>query len=133
MGKRKSAAKPAGKKKREPLATAFQCLFCNHENAVTVKLDKKSSTGDLSCKVCGQSFQTGINYLSQAVDVYSDWIDACDSVAKDAAESTTKAHPDTLRGTGASTRAQHGGAAAAEDDGFIEDDDADAEADYAEE
>lgn len=46
---------------REPLATTFQCLFCNHENSVTVKLDKKSSTGDLSCKVCGQSFQTGIN------------------------------------------------------------------------
>jgi len=36
--------------------------------------------------VCGQSFQTGINYLSAAVDVYSDWIDACDTVAKEAAE-----------------------------------------------
>jgi len=39
--------------------------------------------GQLSCKVCGQTFQTGINYLSAAVDVYSEWIDACDSVAKD--------------------------------------------------
>jgi transcription elongation factor Elf1 len=42
--------------------------------------------GNLHCKVCGQKFQTGINYLSAAVDVYSDWIDACEDVAKDAAE-----------------------------------------------
>jgi len=53
--------------------------------------------------VCGQRFQTGINCkpvtyltastaltlctadLSAAVDVYSDWVDACDAVAKDAA------------------------------------------------
>jgi len=49
-----------------------------------VKLDKKSGIGDLYCKVCGQKFQSNINYLSAAVDVYSDWIDACESVAQDA-------------------------------------------------
>ncbi|KAF7846010.1 hypothetical protein BT93_L5610 [Corymbia citriodora subsp. variegata] len=129
MGKRKSAAKPAAKKKREALSTAFQCLFCNHENSVTVKLDKKSSTGDLSCKVCGQSFQTGINYLSQAVDVYSDWVDACDAVAKDAADSTRKSGEDSYGGSGAPARAQRGaGAVEDDDDGFIENDELDAEA-----
>ena len=66
-------------------------------------MDKKAGTGELSCKVCGQQFQTGINCmfwtlrvltkrcsttdvsadLSAAVDVYSDWLDACDTVAKD--------------------------------------------------
>lgn len=51
-----------------------------------MKLDKKAGVGNLHCKVCGQKFQTGINYLSAAVDVYSDWIDACEDVAKDAAE-----------------------------------------------
>lgn len=87
MGKRKkSSRKPQGPKKREPLATTFPCLFCNHENSVSVKLDKKGGIGELSCKVCGQSFQSGINYLSAAVDVYSDWIDACDSVAKEGGE-----------------------------------------------
>jgi len=85
MGKRKSARKPEGPKKKEPLPTTFPCLFCNHEASVSVKLDKKAGTGELSCKVCGQQFQTGINYLSAAVDVYSDWIDACDAVAKEAA------------------------------------------------
>ena len=77
-------------------------------------MDKKAGTGELSCKVCGQQFQTGINCkytherylkpegstasawkahgklldLSAAVDVYSDWIDACDTVAKEAAEAS---------------------------------------------
>jgi transcription elongation factor Elf1 len=41
--------------------------------------------GNLHCKICGQRFQTGINYLSAAVDVYSDWIDACENVAQEAA------------------------------------------------
>ena len=42
--------------------------------------------GNLHCKICGQKFQTGINYLSAAVDVYSDWVDACEEVAKTAAD-----------------------------------------------
>ncbi|KAL1958322.1 hypothetical protein VTO42DRAFT_4639 [Malbranchea cinnamomea] len=84
MGKRKkSSRKRPTPKKKEPLPTTFSCLFCNHENCVTVKLDKKLGFGNLSCKVCGQRFQTRINYLSAAVDVYSDWIDACDAVAKE--------------------------------------------------
>ncbi|RDW70230.1 zinc beta-ribbon [Coleophoma crateriformis] len=83
MGKRKAAKKPPGKKRNEPLATAFSCLFCNHEKSVTVKLDKKAGVGQLSCKVCDQKFQCGVNYLSAAVDVYSEWVDACDAVAKE--------------------------------------------------
>ncbi|KAG9786143.1 hypothetical protein KCU88_g2312, partial [Aureobasidium melanogenum] len=86
MGKRKkSSNKPQGPKKREPLATTFTCLFCNHEKSITVKMDKKAGVGNLHCKVCGQRFQTGINYLSAHVDVYSDWIDACENVAQEAA------------------------------------------------
>lgn len=95
---------------REPLSTSFNCLFCNHEDAVTCKLDKKAGIGSLSCKICGQHFQSNINCnsptpphtrraracplrlpladplllhtdLSHAVDVYSEWIDACDEIA----------------------------------------------------
>ena len=46
---------------KEPLPTNFPCLFCNHEKSVSIKLDKKAGIGELSCKVCGQQFQTGIN------------------------------------------------------------------------
>ncbi|KAH8794850.1 transcription elongation factor Elf1 like-domain-containing protein [Hyaloscypha finlandica] len=87
MGKRKKAAKkPQGPRKNEPLPTVFPCLFCNHEKSVSVKLDKKAGVGALSCKVCNQQFQCAINYLSAAVDVYSDWVDACDAVAKEDVE-----------------------------------------------
>ncbi|KAI4739350.1 Elf1-domain-containing protein [Aureobasidium sp. EXF-12298] len=136
QGKRKSASKPEGKKKRELLSTTFQCLFCNHENSVSVKIDKKASTGELTCKVCGQTFQTVTNYLSAPIDVYSDWVDACDSVAKQAAQSTSQPRRDTYSGTASQSRSQAASGAAANtaaDDGFIDDDELDAEADYADE
>jgi Transcription elongation factor Elf1 like len=43
------------------LPIIFSCLFCNHERSVTVKMDKKAGIGQLTCKVCGQNFQTDIN------------------------------------------------------------------------
>jgi len=46
-------------------------------------MDKKAGVGQLDCKVCGQKFQCGINYLSAPVDVYSEWVDAADAVAKE--------------------------------------------------
>ncbi|OTB05782.1 hypothetical protein M426DRAFT_319463 [Hypoxylon sp. CI-4A] len=94
MGKRKkSSRKPQGKKKNDPLPTIFTCLFCNHEKSVTVNMNKKLGVGELECKVCGQRFQCGINYLSAPVDVYSEWIDAADAVAKDNAGSGSASAP----------------------------------------
>ncbi|CAG88420.1 DEHA2E19360p [Debaryomyces hansenii CBS767] len=83
MGKRKSSAKPQ-KKIKQKLDITFSCLFCNHEKSVICTLDKKNSLGELHCKICGQSFQTAIHSLSQPVDVYSDWIDACEDLAEEA-------------------------------------------------
>ncbi|WWC69340.1 uncharacterized protein I206_103278 [Kwoniella pini CBS 10737] len=80
MGKRKAAKKPQAKKKAEPLSSIFKCLFCNHEKAVTVKIDKQSMFGHLSCKVCGQKYTSPVNNLSVPVDVYCDWVDACEEV-----------------------------------------------------
>ena len=48
-------------KQKVTLDSTFQCLFCNHEKAVNVRLDKKAGIGYLTCKVCGQSFQHQIN------------------------------------------------------------------------
>lgn len=83
MGKRKSARKPV-KKIKQTLDTTFTCLFCNHEKSVICVVDKKNLLGELHCKICGQSFQTAINSLSQPVDIYSDWIDACEDLAEEA-------------------------------------------------
>ncbi|KAI3323133.1 Elf1-domain-containing protein [Xylariaceae sp. AK1471] len=113
MGKRKkSSRKPQGPKKREGLEKEFTCLFCNHEKAVRVKLDKKVGVGHLTCAVCGQQFQCGIHTLMEAIDVYSEWVDAADAVAKEAA---------TDRATG-STSFTRPGARAPRADREIEDD-----------
>ena len=68
---------------------------------------------------------TGLTWsldLSGAVDVYSDWIDACDSVAKETAGHAS-AH--------AVSRARRDSLDEDLDDDFIEMDDADAEGVYA--
>lgn len=59
-------------------------MFCNHEKSVICTIDKKNLLGELHCKICGQSFQTAIHSLSQPVDIYSDWIDACEDLAEEA-------------------------------------------------
>ncbi|CAL9733589.1 transcription elongation factor 1 [Monosporozyma servazzii] len=80
MGKRKKSSTGPAKRVTQKLDTKFNCLFCNHDKSVSCTLDKKNSIGTLSCKICGQSFQTRINSLSQPVDVYSDWFDAVEEV-----------------------------------------------------
>lgn len=104
MGKRKSSSKPQGPKKREPLATTFTCLFCNHEKSVSVKVDKKAGVGMLNCAVCAQSFQCGANYLSAPIDIYSEWVDAADAVAKDEAANNSRAQPSSSRSRPAADR-----------------------------
>ncbi|XGW07941.1 hypothetical protein V3C99_010788, partial [Haemonchus contortus] len=80
MGKRKSKRKPPPKAKAvEPLETQFNCPFCNHERVCEVKMDRERNVGFISCRVCSEDFQTPINYLSEPIDVYSDWIDACEA------------------------------------------------------
>jgi len=81
MGRRKAKSKPPPKRKTiEPLPTFFNCPFCNHEKSCGVKLDREANTGRITCDVCTEDFQCNINYLSEAVDVYSEWIDACEAM-----------------------------------------------------
>lgn len=73
--------------------------------------------------------------LSAAVDVYADWIDACEGVANQAAgDAVTKAPSSTYRDLGAPSRGIAAPAAGAASEGnlegFIDDDDANMEADY---
>ncbi|KIM30688.1 hypothetical protein M408DRAFT_328212 [Serendipita vermifera MAFF 305830] len=87
MGKRKkSSRKPGGSKKKEPLETTFSCIFCHHEKSVACKIDKKELIGHLFCKICGQSFQTRANYLTEPVDIFADWIDSSEAASKLAAQ-----------------------------------------------
>lgn len=81
MGKRKTSSRGPQKKIKQVLPSTFTCLFCNHDDSVVCALDKKAGIGSLSCKICGQSFQAKVNALSAAVDIYSEWVDACEAVA----------------------------------------------------
>ncbi|KAF2721303.1 Elf1-domain-containing protein, partial [Polychaeton citri CBS 116435] len=110
---------------KELLDTSFRCVFCNHETSVSVKIDKKSGIGTLGCKSCGQTYQTTTNYLSHPVDVYADWIDACDAVAQDTATTTvTHSRPALQKARPAASHREGlapGEKRTDEDDGFIDD------------
>ncbi|KAL7271676.1 hypothetical protein RUND412_005536 [Rhizina undulata] len=124
MGKRKkSSRKPQGPRKQEPLATTFSCLFCNHEKSVTCKLDKKAGIGSLSCKVCGQQFQSNINYLSAAIDVYSEWVDACDEIANPKEKNVSSSSRSGGGGVSRSQQSRGGYDGAEEDNGEDDEDD----------
>lgn len=74
--------------------------------------------------------------LTQPVDVYADWIDACESVDKKDEPTSSVPHPSyRQRQASASARAglAPGEKYTEEDAGFIDDDDVDAEAEYADE
>ncbi|KAJ3099960.1 hypothetical protein HDU97_002632 [Phlyctochytrium planicorne] len=77
MGKRKAAKRQSTKVKTK-LDKEFSCLFCNHEKTVIPKIDRDQKIGHLECKNCGESFQFVINSLSEPIDVYSAWVDACE-------------------------------------------------------
>ncbi|CAI5008301.1 CFC_HP_G0007910.mRNA.1.CDS.1 [Saccharomyces cerevisiae] len=76
MGKRKKSTRKPTKRLVQKLDTEVKGLF----GIKPFMMTKKNSIGTLSCKICGQSFQTRINSLSQPVDVYSDWFDAVEEV-----------------------------------------------------
>ncbi|VDL17547.1 unnamed protein product [Hymenolepis diminuta] len=81
MGRRKSSRKPPQKAKViEPLPKQFNCPFCNHERSCEVEIDRERRTGYVKCSICLEDYQTSINALSQAIDVYNDWIDQCEAV-----------------------------------------------------
>jgi len=84
MAKRKSR-KIAPKKRKEPaLETVFNCPYCNYSKCIRVAINRKASSGSLNCVVCSASFTCNIGVLSQAVDVYAQWIDESVQANKEA-------------------------------------------------
>eukprot|EP00158_Paraphelidium_tribonemae_P000894 Partr_v1_DN23627_c0_g1_i1_m18921 putative elongation factor 1 homolog len=77
MGKRKSSKKPIARRKVF-LDKQFTCHFCNHDESIECRLDREHSIGSLACRSCGVTWQTNIHNLTEPVDIYSDWIDACE-------------------------------------------------------
>ena len=42
-------------------------------------MDRERNVGYVTCRICGAQFQTNIHYLSEPIDVYTDWIDECEA------------------------------------------------------
>ncbi|KAE9047267.1 hypothetical protein PR003_g1143 [Phytophthora rubi] len=80
MGRRKKSTKKISTRKKQIVSTVFKCPFCSHDEAVECKMDRERNIGHLSCRVCTESFQTPIHYLSAPIDVYTDWIDECEAL-----------------------------------------------------
>lgn len=81
MGKRKRATKkPSTTKKQQKLDTVFTCPICSHEKAVDCTIDRESGIGKVECRVCCVQFESSINKLEEAIDVYSNWIDALEEL-----------------------------------------------------
>ncbi|KAL9251155.1 Transcription elongation factor 1-like protein [Drosera capensis] len=80
MGKRKSRAKPAPKKRMGKLETVFCCPFCNHGSSVECRIDLKNLMGEAVCRICQENFSTTVNALTEPIDIYSEWIDECERV-----------------------------------------------------
>ena len=40
----------------------------------------ETETGSVQCNTCNAKYETNITALSDAIDIYSDWIDACEAV-----------------------------------------------------
>jgi transcription elongation factor Elf1 len=85
--------------------SAFTCIFCHHDKSVTVNLDRKDGLAKLVCRVCDQRYQSKVNRtpittllffflgadckkylcadLTEAIDIYSEWIDAADAAQRE--------------------------------------------------
>lgn len=41
--------------------------------------DKSRNSARIMCRVCSEEYQTEINFLSEPIDVYNCWVDACET------------------------------------------------------
>ncbi|KAM3195271.1 hypothetical protein ACQJBY_071400 [Aegilops geniculata] len=78
------SSKMASRKKPAPkLDTTFCCPFCNHPGGVSCTIDLKLLVATAVCYVCQEFYHTTAHYLTEPVDVYHDWIDACEKANQD--------------------------------------------------
>uniref|UniRef100_A0A0D9WM47 Transcription elongation factor 1 homolog n=1 Tax=Leersia perrieri TaxID=77586 RepID=A0A0D9WM47_9ORYZ len=97
MGKRKSRMSKVmatAKKAAPKLETAFDCPFCNHSGGVECRIDMKHMIAEATCFKCLETYSTVAHALTEPVDVYSDWIDACHlaNAANDAGDDNDRRH-----------------------------------------
>ena len=64
------------------LSSKTTSLVEMHESILAifqVNMDKERNTGRVQCMKCFEDFQASINFLSEPIDVYNEWVDACEA------------------------------------------------------
>jgi hypothetical protein len=59
------------------VSQVFDCPFCGGKDLCACTMDFDHSLGYIKCDACGAKYEMQINRLSEAIDVYSEWIDMC--------------------------------------------------------
>ncbi|KAI4995621.1 hypothetical protein ZWY2020_035524 [Hordeum vulgare] len=83
MAKRKSmSSKMASEEAGAKLDTSF-AAFCNHPDGVACTIDLKLFVASAVCYVCQEAYHTAAHHLTEPVDIYHEWIDACEKANED--------------------------------------------------
>ncbi|KAI5170951.1 hypothetical protein NEFER03_0353 [Nematocida sp. LUAm3] len=72
---RKKPTRSVRKKVTKKEENRFPCPECNRESVVQCRVDHQKKTGRASCAACSYTFECPTNNLSQAIDVYTEWLD----------------------------------------------------------
>mmetsp|Transcript_2924 Transcript_2924/g.5596 ORF Transcript_2924/g.5596 Transcript_2924/m.5596 type:complete len:91 (-) Transcript_2924:24-296(-) len=86
MGRRKSSSKKVIKKKKQTVATVFKCPCCSYDKVVECQMDFDRNIGSLRCRICNEQYQCAINYLSEPIDVFSEWTDEIVAINQEEAD-----------------------------------------------
>mmetsp|Transcript_39768 Transcript_39768/g.62105 ORF Transcript_39768/g.62105 Transcript_39768/m.62105 type:complete len:115 (-) Transcript_39768:1611-1955(-) len=89
MGKRKSAKK-VQKKEMARVMSKFDCVLCNHNGCIRVVIQKKAKFGGVKCSVCDTKWETTITALTEPIDIYCEWVDACEEANKQPVKPATQ-------------------------------------------
>ena len=49
-------------------------------------MNLRLGTGSLNCRICDASFQMPIHHLHEPIDVFSEWLDACEAAERNGGE-----------------------------------------------
>ncbi|KAL6898102.1 hypothetical protein ACP4OV_006698 [Aristida adscensionis] len=69
---------PLKKKKALELETAFRCPVCKHDGSVECRIDLRRKAAPASCWACEARYAARADALTEAVDVYGEWVDECE-------------------------------------------------------
>lgn len=61
------------------LETTFNCPFCNSSKSVVCTMDWEMQRATVECTACKEQHEMDrISHLTEPIDVYHDWLDACE-------------------------------------------------------